>query len=183
MELGAAEATAEVSKMKAMNPPAVVVICLTKDQAAVARGFAALNWKPPVYGTSATMGPAMRIVGPALMEGWRSPFLCDPNAPKVLSVIDKFKAKYGSTPPDTTYFMENWDATNVLVHVLKTMIEKGESLNRSNLRDALENYSAGVDLLTPKPRKSPGWGKPPHILIRAEDFLPMMIKGGEVVKY
>lgn len=183
VEMGAAEATAEASKMKAINPEAIVGPLLTKDQAAVARGFAALNWKPVMYGTSATMGPSMRIVGPELMEDWRGGFLCDPNDPQVLAVIDKFKAKYGSTPPDKTYFMETWDATNVLVRVLKTMIEKGEPLTRSNLRDAMEKYSAGVDLLTPQPRKSPGWGKPPHILIRAEDFLPMMIKGGKVVKY
>jgi len=134
VELGAAEATAEVSKMKELNPPAVVVICLTKDQAAVARGFAALNWKPPIYGTSATMGPSMRIVGPKLMEGWKGGFVADTNDPQVLAVINKFKAKYNETPPDNTYFMENWDATNVLVHVLKTMIQKGEPLEKSSTR-------------------------------------------------
>jgi ABC-type branched-subunit amino acid transport system substrate-binding protein len=183
VEMGAAEATAEVSKMKEMNPPAVVGILLTKDQAAVARGFAALNWKPTIYGTSSTMGPAMRIVGKDLMEDWRAGFMCNPNDPQVLAVIDKFKAKYNETPPDTSYFMETWDAANVLVHVLKTMVQKGIPLKRAELRDAMEKYSAGVPLLTPTPRKAPGWPKQPHILIRAEDFLPMKIKGGQVVKY
>jgi branched-chain amino acid transport system substrate-binding protein len=183
VEMGGAESTAEVSKIKDANPEAVIACVLTKDQAAVARALAALNWKPNFFGTSATMGPAMKIVGPELMEGWKGGFLCDPNAPRVVAIIDKFKAKYGSTPPDTTYFMEFWDATNVLVGVLQTLIEKGEPLTRSNLRDAMEKYSAGIDLLTPQARKSPGWGKPPHILIRAEDFLPMKIKGGQVVKY
>ncbi len=183
VEMGAAETTAEVTKLKGMNAEAVIGILLTKDQAAVARGLAALNWKPVFYGTSATMGPSMKIVGPALMEGWKGAYLCDPNDPKVLAVIEKFKAKYASTPPDVTYFMETWDATNVLVNVLKTMIEKGEALTRTNLRAAMEKYSAEVHLLTPTPRKSPGWKKPPHILVHAEDFLPMMIKGGEVVRY
>lgn len=183
VELGAAEATAEVSKMKEINPPLVVVICLTKDQAAVARGFAALNWKPPIYGTSATLGPAMKIVGKELVEGWKAGFLCDPNDPQVLAVIDKFKAKYNETPPDTSYFMETWDATNVLVHVFKTMIQKGIPLKRKELRDAMEKYSGGVPLLTPTPRKSPAWGKQPHIMIQAEDILPMVVKDGQIVKY
>jgi len=183
VEMGAAEATAETSKMKTINPDAIVGILLTKDTAAVARGFAALKWKPIMYGTSTTMYPAAKIVGPELLEGWRAGFVCDPNDPQVLAIIDKFKAKYGSTPPDPGYFMETWDATNVLVHVLKTMIEKGEPLERKNLRDAMEKYSAGVSLVCPQPRKSPGWPPQSHILIHAEDFLPMMIKGGKYVKY
>ena len=183
VEMGGAEATAEVSKMKDMKPEAVIGPLLTKDQAAVARAFAALNWKPVMYGTSSTMGPAMKIVGPELMEGWRCGNLCDPNDPKILAVIEKSKARFGSAPPDITYFMETWDATNVLVHVLKTVTEKNEPMTRKNLRDAMEKYSAGVDLLTPMPRKSPGWPKVPHILIHAEDFLPMAIKGGMFVKY
>ena len=183
VELGAAEATAEVSKMKGINPPAVVGILLTKDQAAVARGFAALNWKPPIYGTSATLGPAMKIVGKELVEGWKAGFLCDPNDPQVLAVIDKFKAKYNETPPDISYFMETWDAANVLVHVFESMIQNKIPLKRKELRDAMEKYSAGVPLLTPSPRKSPGWVKPPHILIQAEDMIPMVTKDGQFVKY
>ena len=105
--------------------------------------------------------------------------MCDPNDPQVLAVIDKFKAKYGETPPDTTYFMETWDAANVLVHVFKTMIQKGIPLKKKELRDAMAKYSGGVPLLTPTPRKSPAWGEQPHIMIRAEDFLPMEIKDGK----
>jgi ABC-type branched-subunit amino acid transport system substrate-binding protein len=183
VELGAAEATAEVSKMKALNPPCVMIFCITKDQAAVIRGFAALNWKPVVYGTGATLGPAMRIVGKELVEGWRATYLCNPNDPHILAVIDKFKAKYGETPPDTTYFMETYDSANVLVNVFETMIKKGEPLTRSNLRDAMEKYSAGVDLLSPTPRKSPGWGKPPHILIYDKDWVPLVFKNGQLMKY
>jgi len=183
VEMGAAEATAEVSKMKEMNPPAIIGILLTKDTAAVARGFAALNWKPTIYGTSTTMAPAMRIVGKELMEGWRAPFVCDPNDPQVVAAVEKFKAKYNETPPDIGYFMETWDATNVLVHIFKTMIEKGIPLERKELRDAMEKYSGGVPLLTPMPRKSPAWAKQPHIMIRAEDFLPMVTKDGQYVKY
>ena len=78
--------------------------------------------------------------------------------------------------------MEPYSGITVLVHVLKTMIEKGESLTRSNLRDGMEKYSAGADLIHPKPRKSPGWGKqPPHILIRAEDFMIATVRNGRLV--
>ena len=183
VDLGGAEATAQVSKMKEINPPAIVGPLLTKETAAVARGFAALNWKPPIYGTSATMAPGMRIVGKDLMEGWRAGNICNPNDLQVLAVIDKFKAKYNESPPDISYFMETWDATNVLVHVFKTMIQKGIPLKRKELRDAMEKYSGGVPILTPSPRKSPAWGEPPHIMIRAEDFLPMKIVDGKWVKY
>jgi len=109
--------------------------------------------------------------------------VCDPNDPQVVAVVEKFKAKYNETPPDIGYFMETWDATNVLVHIFKTMIEKGIPLERKELRDAMEKYSGGVPLLTPMPRKSPAWAKQPHIMIRAEDFLPMVTKDGQYVKY
>ena len=182
VEMGAAEATAEASKMKTINPEAIVRPLLTKVRQ---------RWPevmPHSNGNRSCMNlynhvPAAKIVGPELLEGWRSAFVCDPNDPQVLAIIDKFKAKYGSIPPDPGYFMETWDATNVLVHVLKTMIEKGEPLERKNLRNAMEKYSAGVSLVCPQPRKSPGWKPQSHILIHAEDFLPMMIKGGKYVKY
>ena len=183
VEMGTSEATAEVSKMKSMNPEAIIAPVLAKGTASLARAFAALNWNPVVYGLGPVMIPAMEMVDPKLLEGWRSPMIADPNDPRVIAVIEKYKAKYGSSPPDPGYFIETWDGTNVLIHVLKTMIEKGEPLTRINVRDAMEKYSSGVDLLSPSPRKSTGWGTPPHILARAEDFLPMRIKGGVFEKY
>lgn len=183
IEMGASEATAEVQKLKAMNPEAVIFGLLTKDQAAAARAVAAIGWQVPIYTPAMTMTPAMKIVGADLMEGWHGNAFGDPNAPEVVNVINKFKAKYGTTPPEITYFMETWDATNVLINVFKTMAEKKEPFTRANLRDALEKYSEGVPLLSPSPRKSPGWKQVPHILFYAKDFLPMMVKKGELVKY
>lgn len=183
VELGASEATAEVRKMKSMNPEAIVSVLITKDQAAVLRGLAALNWRPPYYGVSPIAEHVLKIVGPEIMEGYKGAYFCDPYEPVALKIFDKFKAKYGRIPSGVGYFMETYDPTIVFVHVLETMIKNGEPLTRSNLRDAMEKYSQGVDLLIPKPRKSPGWGKPPHILMRAEDLLPMVVKGGKIVKY
>ncbi|MBI4596235.1 MAG: ABC transporter substrate-binding protein, partial [Candidatus Tectomicrobia bacterium] len=183
VEMGASEATAEIQKLKAMNPEAAVFGLLTKDLAAAARAVAAIGWKIPVYTPSMTMTPAMKIVGADLMEGWRGNAFSDPSAPEIVAVINKFKAKYGSTPSEITYFMETWDATNVLMNVFKIMAEKKEPFTRANLRDALEKYSEGVSLITPTPRKSPGWKKQPHILFYAKDFLPMMVKNGKLVKY
>ncbi|MBI4596236.1 MAG: ABC transporter substrate-binding protein [Candidatus Tectomicrobia bacterium] len=183
IEMGASEATAEVQKIKALNPEAVIFCLLSKDQAAAARGVAAIGWNIPIYGTSATMPPALKMVGADLMEGWRAPFLSDPAATEVVAIINKFKTKYGSTPAEITYFMETWDATNVLMQVFKTMAEKKEPFTRTNLRDALEKYSAGVSLLTPTPRKSPGWKQVPHILIYAKDFLPLKVEKGKFAKY
>ncbi len=183
VEAATAEATTAVLKAKEMNPDAVVGILMAREMAAVARGFAAANWKPITYAFGPLLEPAIRIAGADLMDGWRGSYLADPNDPKVIEVIDRYKAKYNDTPASVNYFMETYDAAKVLVHVLEQMIEKGEPLTRLNLRDAMEKYSAGVDLLTPQPRKSRGWGKPPHILTYAEDMIPLVVKGGNLVKY
>jgi branched-chain amino acid transport system substrate-binding protein len=183
VEMGASEATAEVAKMREKNPEAVICPLLEKDGAAAVRGFAALGWNPARYAGGTIIGPIIRMIGPSLVEGWRGQFICDPSDSRIGAVLDKFKARYGYQTPEVTYFVETWDATNVLVHVLKTMIEKGEPLTRINLRDAMEKYSAGVDMLAPQPRKSTGWPKPPHVLTHAEDFLFMMVKDGKIVRY
>jgi branched-chain amino acid transport system substrate-binding protein len=183
VEAATPEATTAVLKVKGMNPEAVVGILMAREMAAVARGFAAANWKLPTYSWGPLIEPAIKIAGADLMEGWKGAYLADPSDPKVVEVVNKYKAKYNDTPDSVNYFMETWEAARVLVHVLESMIEKGESLTRKNLRDAMEKYSAGVELLTPKPRKSKAWGKPPHILTRAEDTVSLVVKSGRLVKY
>jgi branched-chain amino acid transport system substrate-binding protein len=182
VERGTAECTAEAAKVKEMKPDAIFLVLLTKEQAAAARAFAALNWKPRLIGTGPAIEPALKLVDPKLMEGWQVAVHTNQAAPDVVALLKKFKDKYGTRPTSEDYFMEPYSGLTVLVHVLKTMIGKGEPLTRSNLRDGMEKYSAGADLIHPKPRKSPGWGtQPPHILIRAADFMIATIKNGKVV--
>ena len=182
VERGTAECTAEAAKMKEMNPEMVMGFILTKELAAAARGFAALNWKPVMFATGPPIRPAMQLVDPKLMEGWIIAALANENAPEVVALVNKFKEKYGSTTPSPDFFAGIYDSTNVLVHVFKTMIEKGIPLTRMNLKEGMENFSAGVEMLSPRPRKSPGWGKnPPHILCRAEDAIIARIENEKIV--
>lgn len=184
VEMGASEATAEVARMKEMNPKAVICPLLTKDQAAVCRAFVALNWKPERYAGGPIVEPALKMVGPELMEGWKGQFHSNAEDPNVKALLDRFKAKYGKNTEAPLYLVEMWNATNALVKALKTMIENREPLTGSKVRDALEKYTAGTELAGSPPRKTKGWAtKPPHILVRAEDHIFMVVKGGKIVPY
>jgi branched-chain amino acid transport system substrate-binding protein len=182
IEAGASESTAEVTKMKNMNPEALLLCTYPKDQAAVGRAMAALDWHPPTMGTGPTLLPAIKMAGPAPFEGWSAGFYIDnPEAPDVLALLKEFKDKYGYLPPDTGYFMNTHDGVRVQVHVLETMVKMGIPLTGSNIRDACEKYSGGVDVRTPAPRKTKGWNKPPHHLIEFGDIPTLTIRNGKAV--
>lgn len=179
VETGASEVTAEVAKVKALGPQALLVWTLTKEQAGVARARAALGWNIPTYSPAVTALPAMKIAGPAAFEGYRVFTWADPKAPEVVEIIERFKKQYGYTPPDTGYFMGTYAATLVQINILKTMVERNIPLTRANVRDAAEKYSEGVQIPIPTPRKSRGWAKVPHLLLNAEDFITLEIRGGD----
>ena len=182
VERGTTECTAEIAKMKAMNPDIVILYILTKELAATARAYAALDWHPVSFATGPPIRPAMKLVDPKLMDGWLIAPLANENAPEVQAVLKEWKAKTGRTTASPDFFAGMYDATNVFLHSLKTMIGKGEPITRLNIRKAMEEYSAGVPMISPVPRKSRGWGKkPPHRLMNMEDTLIAKVENGKLV--
>ncbi|EFK95380.1 hypothetical protein LDC_2602 [sediment metagenome] len=182
-EINATDATAEVSRMKALNPQAIWMFSYGPSTAAVAKAQKALSWRIPIYALSLTTIPATKMAGIEPFEGWRLVSWCNNDAPEVQPVIKDYKQIYGSDPTEVGYFMGTYAATLVQVHVLKAMAEKNLPFTRSGLRDAAANLSGGVQVPIPKPRLTKAYGDPPHILVRAEDFIALEMKGGKLVSY
>ncbi len=183
IDLGASEATAQVSKIKAANPDAIWLFAFTRSTAAVAKALRALNWDVPIYALTLTAIPAMKIAGTEPFEGWRFITWANNDAPAVTTVVDEYQLRTGSKPTETGYFMGTYAATLVQIHVLKTMAARGIAITRSNLRDAMEKYSGGVLVPIPKPRATKAYSDPPHMLIKAEDFIALEMKGGKLAAY
>ncbi|MFC1823290.1 ABC transporter substrate-binding protein [Thermodesulfobacteriota bacterium] len=183
VDLGAAEATAEVSKVKATNPEAIWLFTFSRSTAAVAKALKALAWDVPIYALTLTAIPATKIIGTEPFEGWRFIAWSNNDAPEVVAVVKEYEKRYGKKPTEVGYFMGTYAATLVQIHVMKTMVEKGIPITRASLRDGMEKYSGGVQVPIPKPRVTKAYGDPPHMLIKAEDFIALEMKNGKLSTY
>ncbi|EFK95388.1 ABC-type branched-chain amino acid transport system, periplasmic component [sediment metagenome] len=183
IDFGAAEATAELSKLKSLNPQAIWLYAFTAESAAVAKARKALAWNVPIYALTLTAIPATKIAGTEPFEGWRFIAWSNNDAPEVQEVVKEYESIYKAKPTEIGYFMGTYAATLVQVQVMKTMAEKNIAFTRSNLRDSMEKFSGGIKVPIPRPRVTKPYGEPPHILIRAEDFIALEMKSGKLLEY
>jgi len=151
--IGDTDMTAQLSKIKAANPDAVVLVSAGAEAATVAKNYAQLKMTQPLFGTH---GNARKQfidgAGPAA-EGFRFaagkilvPSAYGTGTPAYTTAEDfitRFTKASGGTPP-STFAGHAYDAINLIANAAKTVTG---DLTPAALRDALEKTAnwVGID--------------------------------------
>jgi branched-chain amino acid transport system substrate-binding protein len=125
----------QLTKVKAANPDALVVLSYYVEGALVAQQARAAGLKTPIISTGTFMEPEfLKLAGPAA-EGifFNTEFHPDDPRPTVQDFIKKFRAAYPGKEP-APYHATSYDAAAMLLQVLKQV-----NLDRSKVADALTN--------------------------------------------
>jgi branched-chain amino acid transport system substrate-binding protein len=149
--LGDTDMTAQLSKIKATNPDAVVIVTAGAEAATVAKNYAQLKMTAPLYGThgNARMqfiqgaGPAAEnfkfAAGKILIPSAYG--TGTPAYTTAETFIKDFTAASGGTPP-STFAGHAYDAINLIANAAKTL----PVVTGAALRDAIEKTSGWVGI-------------------------------------
>lgn len=120
-----------ITKAKATNPDALFISAQTP--AVVSRVLTQVsqsNWKPALMVNDVVPGdPELLKNSSALLEGaLTAEFGTNPQNPKFQTLVNNYKAKYGSEPPFQSYAQTMYDAVYLLKEGLAKAGEDGEKL-------------------------------------------------------
>jgi branched-chain amino acid transport system substrate-binding protein len=140
----ASDYTAVLTKIKSLNPDALYYGGV--GQAGIKLAKQAYDIIPKVIkagGDGMDTPELLTAAGFPAAEGWyattASPHMAGPGVQnsKAEKFIQEYKAKYGETPDD--YAITAYDAGLVIIAAVKQVIAEHKPVNRSNVRDAIQN--------------------------------------------
>jgi branched-chain amino acid transport system substrate-binding protein len=135
-----ADYTTALTKIKALNPDALYYGGVA--QAGVKLAKQASETIPNMIkggGDGVAGGSFLKGGGFPAIEGWygtnAGPHLTE--SPAAASFVKTFKEKYNATPDD--YSITAYDAAKVILAAVAEVAKSGKEMNRSNVRDAIQN--------------------------------------------
>jgi branched-chain amino acid transport system substrate-binding protein len=135
-----ADYTTALTKIKALNPDAIYYGGVAQAGVKLAKQASETVPKMIKGGGDGVAGGSFLTGGgfPAI-EGWYAtnagPHLTE--SPVAASFVKTFQDKYHSTPDD--YSITSYDAATVIVAAIEQVAKSGKEMNRSNVRDAIQN--------------------------------------------
>jgi branched-chain amino acid transport system substrate-binding protein len=175
---------AQLTKIKAGNPDAIVCSCLAEEAANIILQSRALGLKLPFIGGNGFNSPKLfdisRLAGDGTFIG--SPWSNANPAPVNQSFVAAYKKKYGTEP--NQFAAQAYDAMNIVAAVLKSAKLSGNlAADRQALRDALPkvtlNGATGPFKFRPAQPKN---GKPGGYDADQKPFI-YIIRGGKFTLY
>jgi branched-chain amino acid transport system substrate-binding protein len=135
-----ADYTTALTKIKALNPDSIYYGGVA--QAGVKLAKQASEVVPNMIkggGDGVAGGSFLKGGGFPAIEGWygtnAGPHLTE--SPAAASFVKTFKEKYSATPDD--YSITAYDAAKVILAAVAEVAKSGKEMNRSNVRDAIQN--------------------------------------------
>jgi len=135
-----ADYTTALTKVKALNPDALYYGGVA--QAGVKLAKQAAETIPNMIkggGDGVAGGSFLKGGGFPAIEGWYAtnagPHLTE--SPVAANFVKSFQDKYHSVPDD--YSITSYDATKVILAAIAEVAKSGKEMNRSNVRDAIQN--------------------------------------------
>jgi branched-chain amino acid transport system substrate-binding protein len=135
-----ADYTTALTKIKALNPDALYYGGVA--QAGVKLAKQAAETIPNMIkggGDGVSGGSFLKGGGFPAIEGWYAtnagPHLTE--SPVAANFVKTFQEKYHTTPDD--YSITAYDAAKVILAAIADVVKSGKELNRSNVRDAIQN--------------------------------------------
>ena len=135
-----ADYTTALTKIKALNPDAIYYGGVA--QAGVKLAKQAAETIPNMIkggGDGVSGGSFLKGGGFPAIEGWYAtnagPHLTE--SPVAANFVKTFQEKYHTTPDD--YSITAYDAAKVILAAIADVVKSGKELNRSNVRDAIQN--------------------------------------------
>ncbi|MGE5467802.1 MAG: ABC transporter substrate-binding protein [Ignavibacteria bacterium] len=175
---------AQLTKIKATNPDAVVCSCLAEEAANIMLQARGLGLKQPFIGGNGFNSPKLFEVSKLAGEGTfvGSPWANTNPAPANKHFVDAYKAKYGSDP--NQFSAQAYDAMNIAADALKNVKLSGNlEADRQSLRDALPKVSINGATGPFKFRPAAGKdGKPAGFDADQKPFI-YIIQGGKFTLY
>jgi branched-chain amino acid transport system substrate-binding protein len=133
--------TAQITKLKALNPELVYLNTYFNEGAFILKQAAEAGWDNTIFlGCDSVGGPGfLDLTGPEVAEGFYQTVFWDPTDPneKSQKFVADFKAKYGEIPEQ--YAAHAYSAVYVVVEALKNGAE-----TRQEIRDYLEKTGAST---------------------------------------
>ncbi len=135
-----ADYTTVLTKIKGLHPDAIYYGGVA--QAGVKLAKQAHEIVPKMIkggGDGISGGSFLSGAGFPAVEGWYStnagPHLTE--SPKAAKFVKDFKAKFNKVPDD--YSITSYDAAQVILAAIEKVAKSGKKMNRSNIRDAIQN--------------------------------------------
>ncbi len=129
---------AQLTKIKASNPDAIVCSCLTEEAANIILQTRSLGMKQPFIGGNGLNSPKLFDIAKAAGDGtiMGSPWSSENMTPANKAFIAAYKAKFGSDPDQ--FAAQAYDALHVVAAALKNVkLTSNLPADRIALRDAL----------------------------------------------
>ncbi|MEC5217212.1 branched-chain amino acid transport system substrate-binding protein [Actimicrobium sp. GrIS 1.19] len=129
---------AQMTKIKATNPDAIVCSCLVEEAAGIILQTRTLGMKQPFIGGNGLNSPKLFEIAKDAAEGTvlGSPWSAENLTPANKAFITAYKAKFGSDPDQ--FAAQAYDAVHIVADALKNVKLSGAlDKDRQALRDAL----------------------------------------------
>ncbi|MDP5007469.1 MAG: ABC transporter substrate-binding protein, partial [Glaciimonas sp.] len=173
---------AQLTKIKASNPDAIVCSCLTEEAANIILQTRTLGMKQPFIGGNGLNSPKLFDIAKAAGDGtiMGSPWSSENQTPTNKAFIASYKAKFGSDPDQ--FAAQAYDALYVVAAALKNVKLTGSlPADRIALRDALPAIK--IDGATGKFafRKAPAVADKEVGYDAQQDAIVNIAKGGKFV--
>jgi branched-chain amino acid transport system substrate-binding protein len=133
--------TAQLSKIKSLNPDAIMVAGLYNEAGLIAQQAKRLGLQTKFLGSDGVSSPALVQVGGDAVEGFTFVSAFDPNYqdPKVQAFVKNYQAKYNEKPE--AYSAISYDAMQVVADAIKRAGIKSADLTDAD-REALQKAMA-----------------------------------------
>jgi len=178
MESGATEVTAEVSKLRTLNPEGILVLNYPGDSAAVYRALAALAWSLPTFPLGMQVPSIVKMVDPSLLNGAVFGLMADTAAPEFVQLVQRGEKYYNKKILLKDYYCRAYNAASAAV---KALAACKDPTNPSEVRDQLEKVKP-FPTVAPVPGNllPQQWHKIPHIMFT--ELCPFTMKDGKMVR-
>ena len=139
VDVGKKDWTAEILKLKELQPDAVIAQCVAGDSSLLVRQMRELDYNPPLFygGFSAPTPDFTKGVGVENLEGIIGIMYIIKGTPPADTYIKKFEARWGYEPEyHSAYCYENvWE----LYFAIKALLDEGKPVTGENIWQALHD--------------------------------------------
>lgn len=141
IDLKAADATKEVTRIKAINPDFVFTIFFPDAAMAWFRGCNDLNYHPPIAGYWGNVESVYLSSEPKFLYNFYGYSSFDGKKKEAVEKLEQFKKRFGYTP--VNQWIYGYDEANVLLTAIKNV-----GTNRIAIRDWIATKSKGMPIVS-----------------------------------